>query len=64
MSAPCYNCPARRIGCHSVCGKYIAFADQQKRIYNIRLKNYEINCSQRVLARRNNRCIKRLKEET
>lgn len=64
MSAPCYNCPARRIGCHSVCDKYIAFADQQKRIYNIRLKNNEIYYSQRVLARSNNHRINRLKEET
>ena len=64
MSAPCYNCPARRIGCHSVCARYIAFADQQKRIYNIRLKNNEIYYSQRVLARSNNHRINRLKEET
>ena len=64
MSTPCHNCTARWVGCHSVCDKYIAFADEQKRIYKKRLQNYEINCSQRILAKRNNRCIKRLKEET
>lgn len=22
MEAPCHNCPDRRIGCHSTCGRY------------------------------------------
>lgn len=24
-TAPCLNCPARTVGCHSTCGKYKAF---------------------------------------
>lgn len=40
MKVPCYKCEDREIGCHSVCGKYIEFAEY-KRVE--REKRYEDN---------------------
>ena len=29
MSAPCYNCPDRFVGCHGVCGKYLSYNERR-----------------------------------
>lgn len=40
--APCKGCSDRKIGCHSMCERYLAFAEYRKRINETRLKNNEI----------------------
>lgn len=39
MKAPCKDCPDRVLGCHSKCEKYIAFSEENKLIYENRVKN-------------------------
>lgn len=29
-NAPCYNCPKRVVGCHSICDAYTAFDRERK----------------------------------
>lgn len=30
-TSPCYNCPAREVGCHSCCAKYKAWSEERAR---------------------------------
>lgn len=32
LNPPCKNCPDRRVGCHSVCERYLEFKTKRDRI--------------------------------
>lgn len=36
VKSPCKGCPDRVLGCHSECGKYLAFQEAQERLRQIR----------------------------
>lgn len=31
MRVPCKDCPDRKLGCHSICEKYIKYAEENKK---------------------------------
>ena len=36
MKCPCKDCPDRVLGCHAECGRYLAFAEAQEKLRQIR----------------------------
>jgi len=37
VKCPCKGCPDRVIGCHSECGRYIAYVEAIERVRQVRL---------------------------
>lgn len=57
MRAPCKDCPDRKLGCHSVCEKYIEFTKKNE---EIRLKKArENNSYNEIMNMRINRMRKK-----
>lgn len=38
LSAPCKDCPERKLRCHARCVRYAAYVDDRQRIYAERLR--------------------------
>lgn len=36
VKSPCKNCPDRLLGCHSECGRYLAFQEALEKVRQIR----------------------------
>ena len=36
VKSPCKNCPDRVLGCHSECGRYLAFQEALEKVRQIR----------------------------
>lgn len=53
MNAPCLNCIERKLHCHSSCGKYIKYQQQQEKVREVRcakdVDEFEVN---KVMRRR------------
>lgn len=52
-SSPCKDCKDRKLGCHSVCDKYIEYSKQNEKIYKERRLNQDLishtfNTSERI----------------
>lgn len=43
MIAPCKDCPDRKVGCHAVCEKYIAYSEWRTKLLESRWKENEDN---------------------
>ena len=42
MKAVCYDCPDRKVGCHSTCEAYKKFAEQREQINHARFVEHEL----------------------
>lgn len=55
MTAPCYKCPDREVGCHGKCEKYLAFRAECESRYQLRkdlamLGSYAVESQKRQKA--------------
>lgn len=40
--APCFNCGARKVGCHSTCKKYMSYRDGREHIYEDNRRSVDV----------------------
>lgn len=51
-TSPCFGCPDRVVGCHTVCEKYIAYDNECKVLRDERLKVAEHNYTMKAIEKR------------
>ena len=61
MKSPCKDCPDRVLGCHSECGRYLAYVEACEKLRKFRSEQLHLNDSSPFLERNIRKKLNRTK---